>query len=147
MTSWILALAILTGQLLRIPIGLGGISFLDVTVAIFCIIGHSKSIFLGFKGGKSSACGLGLLIALSWKVALIIFLIWLVVVGISRYSSLGSIIAVPLAPLFLYLFHKPILYVVLTIFAAVYIILFRHMENIKRLIKGTEPKIGQKSGT
>ena len=117
-------------------------TFLVAMVAIFCIIGHSKSIFLGFKGGKSSACGLGLLIALSWKVALIIFLIWLVVVGISRYSSLGSIIAVPLAPLFLYLFHKPILYVVLTIFAAVYIILFRHRENIQRLIKGTEPKIG-----
>ena len=119
-------------------------AFLVVMVGIFCIIGHSKSIFLRFKGGKSSAVGLGILTALSWEVALIIFLIWLSVVGISKYSSLGSIIAIPLAPVLLYLFHKPVLYIVLTVFAAVYIVLIRHRENIQRLIKGTEPKIGQK---
>ena len=118
-------------------------TFLTAMVAVFCILGHSKSIFLGFKGGKSSAVGLGIVIALSWQVALIVFLIWLSIVGISKYSSLGSIIAVPLAPLLLYLFHKPIPYVVLTAFAAVYIVLFRHKENIQRLINGTEPKIGQ----
>ena len=112
-----------------------------VFVALACIVGHSKSIFLKFKGGKSSATGLGMLIAISWQVALIVFIVWLVVVGISKYSSLGSIIAVPLAPLLLYLFHKPISYVVLTVFAAVYIVLIRHRENIQRLLKGTEPKI------
>ncbi len=117
-------------------------TFLTAMVAVFCIIGHSKSIFLGFKGGKSSAVGLGILIALSWKVSLIIFLIWLSVAAISRYSSLGSIIAVPFAPILLYLFHKPVPYIILTIFAAVYIVLIRHRENIQRLIKGTEPKIG-----
>ena len=118
-------------------------AFLTVMVAIFCIVGHSKSIFLKFKGGKSSATGLGLLIALSWKVALIVFFIWIVVVSISRYSSLGSIISIPLAPLWMYLFHRPVPYIVLTVFAAVYIVLIRHRENIKRLIDGTEPKIGQ----
>ena len=69
---------------------------------------------------------------------------WLIVVGISKYSSLGSIISIPLAPLWMYLFHRPVLYIVLTVFAAVYIVLIRHRENIQRLIKGTEPKIGQK---
>ncbi len=118
-------------------------TFLTAIVAVFCIIGHSKSVFLGFKGGKSSAVGLGILMALSWKVALIIFLIWLSVIGISRYSSLGSIISIPLAPVLLYLFHKPVPYIALTVFAAVYIVLIRHRENIKRLIKGTEAKIGQ----
>ena len=122
-------------------------TFLVAMVAIFCIIGHSKSIFLGFKGGKSSAVGLGILIALSWKVALITFLLWVSIVGISKYSSLGSIIAVPLVPLWMYFFHKPVLYIALTIFAAVYIVLIRHRENIQRLIKGTESKIGQKSDT
>ncbi len=113
-------------------------------VAVFCIIGHSKSIFLKFKGGKSSATGLGIVIALSWTVALITFLIWVSIVYLSKYSSLGSIIAIPLVPLWMYIFHKPIPYIGLTIFAAVYIVLIRHRENIQRLIKGTEPKIGQK---
>lgn len=112
-----------------------------VIAAVFCIVGHSKSIFLGFKGGKSSSVGLGVLIAVSWQVALITFFIWLIVVFVSRYSSLGSIIAVPLVPLWLYLLHKPFLYILLTVFAAVYIVLIRHRENIKRLIGGTEPKI------
>ena len=109
--------------------------------AVSCILGHSKSIFLKFQGGKSSATGLGILIAICWQAAVITFLIWLIVVITSRYSSLGSIISIPLTPLWLYLFHKPLIYVVLTIFAAVYIVLIRHRENIKRLIKGTEPKI------
>ena len=111
-------------------------------VAVACLIGHSKSVFLKFKGGKSSATGLGILIAISWQAAAITFFIWLVVVGMSKYSSLGSIISIPLAPLWLYLFHKPMIYVYLAIFAAVYIVLVRHRENIKRLLNGTELKIG-----
>ena len=117
-------------------------NFLVVCVAIACMLGHSKSLFLKFKGGKSSATSLGLLIAISPEVAAISFLIWLVVVFVSRYSSLGSIIAVPLAPLWLYLLHKPMIYVAFTMFAAFYVVLIRHRENIQRLIKGTEPKIG-----
>ena len=113
-------------------------------VATACVFGHSKSIFLKFKGGKSSATGLGILIAFSWQVALIIFSIWTIVVLTSRYSSLGSIIAIPLTPVFLYLFHRPMPYVFFGIFAAIYIILFRHRENIQRLIAGTELKIGKK---
>lgn len=117
-------------------------TFLTAMVAVFCILGHSKSVFLGFKGGKSSATGLGILIALSWKIALITFLIWITVVGVSKYSSLGSIIAIPLVPLWMYLFHKPVPYILITVFAAVYIVLIRHKQNIQRLIAGTEPKIG-----
>ena len=121
-----------------------GNSLIVVFIAMACIIGHSKSVFLKFKGGKSSATGLGILIAVSWETALVTFLIWLIVVYVSKYSSLGSIIAIPLSPLWLYLFHKPILYVMLTAFAAVYIVLIRHKENIQRLLTGKEPKIGEK---
>lgn len=111
--------------------------------ALACILGHSKSIFLKFKGGKSSATGLGILTAISWQAALITITMWTLIVLISKYSSLGSIIVIPLAPLWLFLFHKPLIYVVLTVIAAVYIILIRHRENIKRLLKGTEPRVGQ----
>lgn len=112
-----------------------------ILCAVACIVGHSKSIFLKFKGGKSSATGLGILIAVSWEAAFITFFLWIVIVGVSKYSSLGSIVVIPLAPLWLYLFHKPVIYVYLTIFAAVYIVVIRHKENIKRLLNGTEPKI------
>lgn len=119
-------------------------TFLVLCVGIACLVGHSKSIFLKFKGGKSSATGLGILIAFSWEVALITFLIWSIVVLTSRYSSLGSIVSIPLTPLLLYLFHKPVPYIAFCVFAAVYIVLIRHRENIQRLLKGTEPKIGQR---
>ncbi|MBI1858747.1 MAG: glycerol-3-phosphate acyltransferase, partial [Candidatus Melainabacteria bacterium] len=76
-------------------------------------------------------------------IGLISFSIWLVVVFISKYSSLGSLIAVPLVPVWFYVFHKPPIYIVLGIFIAVYIVLIRHRENIKRLIEGKEPKIGE----
>lgn len=124
-------------------LSLGKAHWLIVLVGVFCIVGHSKSIFLKFKGGKSSATALGILSAVSWEAALVTFLLWLIIVFTSKYSSLGSIIAVPLAPIWLYLFNKPFIYVLFTIFAAVYIVLIRHRENIKRLLNGTEPKIGQ----
>ena len=117
---------------------------LVVLVGLASILGHSKSVFLKFKGGKSSATGLGILIAISWKVAVISFLIWIVVVFTFRYSSLGSIITCPLVPLWMYLFHMSNVYILFTVVIAVYIVLVRHRDNIKRLIKGTEPKIGQK---
>ena len=124
----------------------GGVTppLLVVLVGLASILGHSKSVFLKFKGGKSSATGLGILIAISWKVAVISFLIWIVVVFTFRYSSLGSIITCPLVPLWMYLFHMSNVYILFTVVIAVYIVLVRHRDNIKRLIKGTEPKIGQK---
>ena len=115
--------------------------YITILVSIFCIVGHSKSIFLNFKGGKSSATALGILIGISPIVALISFSIWLIVVLVSRYSSLGSIVAVPLAPVWFYFFHLPNVYIWLGIFIAVYIVLIRHRDNIKRLLNGTEPKI------
>lgn len=124
----------------------GGVTppLLVVLVGLASILGHSKSVFLKFKGGKSSATGLGILIAISWQVAVISFLIWIVVVFTFRYSSLGSIITCPLVPLWMYLFHMSNVYILFTVVIAVYIVLVRHRDNIKRLIKGTEPKIGQK---
>lgn len=110
-----------------------------------CIIGHSKSIFLGFKGGKSSATGLGILIAICWQAALITFLIWLLVVYTTKYSSMGSIVSVPLSTVWIYLFSKSLIYTFFAVFASFYIVLIRHRENIRRLLNGTEPKIGSKS--
>lgn len=113
---------------------------IPVLCAVAAIFGHSKSIFLKFTGGKSVASGVGTIIALNWAVGLSIAIVWSVVTYISKYVSLGSIIALALAPVFMYLVHEPIAYVLYCFVGAIYII-YLHRENIQRLLKGTENKV------
>lgn len=124
-----------------------------VLASLACLIGHSKSIWIGFKGGKSVAAGVGTLVALDWRVGLITALIWATIVFTSKFSSLGALIAVPLSPLTMYLVKTFLerqnsqsssiwLYVGYCTLGAVYII-YKHKANIQRLLDGTEPKIGQ----
>ncbi|MBQ4647110.1 MAG: glycerol-3-phosphate 1-O-acyltransferase PlsY [Candidatus Gastranaerophilales bacterium] len=111
-----------------------------VLASIFVIIGHSKPIFLQFKGGKSVASGVGTILALNWMVGLIIAAIWGVITYISKYVSLGSIIALGISPILMYFLKNPIGYVVYCAIAGIYII-YLHRENIARLIKGEENKV------
>lgn len=111
-----------------------------VVSAIFVIIGHSKPIFLQFKGGKSVASGVGTILALNPLVGLSIAAIWGIITYISKYVSLGSIIALVLSPFLMYLFKNPIGYIVYCAIAAIYIV-WLHRENIVRLIKGEENKV------
>lgn len=111
-----------------------------VTSAVFVIIGHSKPIFLQFKGGKSVASGVGTILALNPVVGLLVALIWAVVTFITRYVSVGSIIAVLSSAVLMYLFKNPIGYIAYCAIAAVYII-YLHRQNIQRLIKHEENKI------
>lgn len=111
-----------------------------VLCAIAVIFGHSKSIFLGFSGGKSVASGVGTILALNWQVGLIIALSWSIITYVSRYVSVGSIIALSLSPIFMYLFKAPIAYIFYCILGAIYII-YLHRENILRLVNGTENKV------
>lgn len=116
------------------------IGLIPVLCAIAAILGHSKSIFLNFTGGKSVASGVGTIIALNWQVGLLIAAIWSVVTYLSKYVSLGSIIALAVSPILMYLFHEPIAYIGYCVLGAVYIT-YLHRENIKRLIKGEESKV------
>ena len=111
-----------------------------VIAATCVILGHSKSIFLGFTGGKSVASGVGTIIALSWQVGLLTALIWAIITYTSKYVSLGSIIALAISPFLMYLFKQPVCYIIYCAIGAVYII-WLHRENIKRLIKGEENKV------
>ena len=111
-----------------------------VLASVFVIIGHSKPIFLQFKGGKSVASGVGTILALNWMVGLAIAVIWATITYISKYVSLGSIIALSISPILMYLFKNPIGYVVYCLIAAIYIV-YLHRENIARLIKGEENKV------
>ncbi len=111
----------------------------------FCaILGHNFSIFLGFRGGKGVATSLGVLIIYSPLVAFLTIITWFAVVLFTRYSSLGAIISFSLLPLNIFLFHpddrgKLLITTLITI-----LILIRHSDNILRLVKGEERKIGQR---
>ena len=117
-----------------------GIGLLPVLAAIAVILGHSKSIFLKFTGGKSVASGVGTILALNWQVGLIIAAIWAVVTFVSRYVSVGSIVALAISPFLMWAFKAPLAYIAYCALGAVYII-YLHRSNIVRLIKGEENKV------
>ncbi len=116
------------------------IGLLPVLAAIAVILGHSKSIFLKFTGGKSVASGVGTILALNWQVGLIIAAIWSVITYFSKYVSLGSIIALWCSPILMYVLKQPSAYIAYCLIGAIYIT-YLHRENIKRLLKGEENKV------
>jgi glycerol-3-phosphate acyltransferase PlsY len=116
------------------------------------MLGHNFPVWLGFKGGKGVATALGTLLAIAWPVGVLCCLIWLVTAILFRYSSLASLASVAAAPvLALALSGVPIFGMVwtdlpraaLALFIAV-LVFIRHDGNIRRLLRGEEPKIGQK---
>lgn len=111
-----------------------------VLASIAVIIGHSKSCFLNFQGGKSVASGVGTILALNFTVGVIIAVIWAIITYFTKYVSVGSIIALLLSPVLMFLFKSPIAYVLYCALGAIYII-YLHRENIKRLIAGNENKV------
>ncbi|MEN3185184.1 MAG: glycerol-3-phosphate 1-O-acyltransferase PlsY [Atribacterota bacterium] len=113
-------------------------------VGIFLVVaGHDWSLFLRFRGGKGVATTLGILFYLSWQAAFLCFLVWVLVVLFTRYSSLGSLSGALAMPVLLFLFRRPWWFVGWGIFAAG-IVFWKHKENISRLLNGKELKIGQK---
>lgn len=116
------------------------IGLLPVLAAVFAIVGHSKSLFLKFTGGKSVASGVGTILALNWQAGLIIAVIWGLITWVSKYVSLGSIIALALAPVVMWFLNSPPAYIIYALIAAIYVI-YLHRENIKRLLTGIENKV------
>ena len=107
---------------------------------LFAMLGHIFPIFLGFKGGKGVATGLGVIAALMPKVTAIVVIVWLVLTLITRYVSVGSIVAALLTPILAACFKEPAAFFSFALAAAV-IIVWRHRENIQRLKIGRENKI------
>ena len=119
---------------------LAHLGVLPVLAAVCAILGHSKSVFLNFTGGKSVASGVGTLMALNWQAGLIIAAVWGIVTWVSKYVSLGSIVALALSPLIMWFLKAPIAYIVYALIAAIYVI-YLHRENITRLKEGRENKV------
>src|SRR5665213_1027211 len=113
--------------------------------ALGAVLGHLFPIWLGFKGGKGVASSLGILLALYWPVGLLAAATWIGAALIWRMSSLSALVAAGLAPLYMLLFGlKP--YAVLTFLIAI-LIFVMHRENIGRLLRGEEPRLGSKNQT
>jgi len=112
-------------------------------VAMVALVGHSKSIFLGGQGGKSAATGLGTLLGLNPLGGLLTFATWFIILRVWKMVSLASILGVMMCGVYFYLLHSPPTYVAFCIFGFIWVT-WRHKANIKRMLAGTEPKIGQK---
>ena len=109
------------------------------------VLGHNFPIFLKFKGGKGVATSIGVLMVLTWKTALVVVLIGVIIIMITRFVSLGSILGALSAPittvLLMETMNKP-LFITVVILASLLVI--RHKANILRLCKGEENKFGNK---
>ncbi|MGY5778686.1 glycerol-3-phosphate 1-O-acyltransferase PlsY [Rhizobium sp. LEGMi135b] len=106
------------------------------------LLGHSRPVWLNFRGGKSVATGLGLLLAISWPAGLGAVTIFGVALAIFRMVSLGSILAAVTAIVLICCLEQPLPYRLLVIAGSLYVII-RHRANIQRLLAGTEPRLGQ----
>ena len=106
-------------------------------------LGHLWPVWLGFKGGKGVATFLGTLLALHWPLGALACATWAATAALTRISSLSALVAAALAPVLTALIGRPDL-VLLSILLAV-LIFVRHHANIRRLLAGTEPRIGRKS--
>lgn len=107
---------------------------------IAAIIGHNWSAFLKFTGGKGVATGLGVIAMLMPQVTIVVFVTWLVIVYVTKYVSLASIVAAMMVPICSYFFNEPLEYLCFSLLAAVFVI-YRHKSNVQRLINGNESKI------
>ena len=105
-------------------------------------LGHCFPVWLGFKGGKGVATFLGTLAALHWPLGLIACAVWALVAALSRISSLSALLAAALTPVFAWGLGRPEIAAVTAFMAA--LIFLRHHANIRRLLSGTEPRIGRK---
>ena len=118
---------------------------IEVLAGIFAISGHIWPIWLKGKGGKAVATGLGMFLALSWKVGLASLGIFLIVLTQSKFVSLSSISAAMLLPVFMFVYldnnylHP---YFFISLFVAL-LVIWKHRTNINRLLKGEESKINQ----
>ncbi len=106
------------------------------------LIGHSKSIWLGFTGGKSVGTGLGVLLAMCWQVGLGTLLVFGVVLVLSRTVSVGSLAGAVIVSILMLLLDQPLPYQLFAVAGSLYVI-WRHRSNIERLLAGTEPRLGQ----
>jgi len=122
----------------------GTVDLAKIIAAFSVIIGHSWPVFLNFRGGKSVATGFGAFLGIMPVPAIISLAVFIIIVAITGFVSLGSIIAVSLMPVYCISYGKQPSFILIALIIAL-VIIIRHKNNIKRLISGTENKIGNRN--
>ena len=123
-------------------LGLG--DWIQVLAGLTALAGHIWPVWLGFKGGKAVATGLGMFLGLAWPVGLASFGVFMAVFSLSRLVSLASVLAAISLPLLMAAGSGSTANLVVAL-VAMLLVLWRHRSNIQRLLNGNEPKLGQKS--
>jgi glycerol-3-phosphate acyltransferase PlsY len=142
------AIVVLSGDLLKgvIPTYLAlkyGSPVLGVAAGLLAMAGHNWSVFLRFKGGRGVATGAGVVLAIAPQILLIAVSVFILVAAVTRYVSLASVLGALTVPILLIYFREPLPFVIFGLVGCTFVII-RHIPNMKRLIAGTEAKIGQK---
>jgi acyl phosphate:glycerol-3-phosphate acyltransferase len=119
---------------------LQGHEWFIVGAAMMALLGHTRSIWLGFKGGKAVASGLGVLLGLNWVVAIAAFGVWLATMALWRTVSISSILAAIAAPVLMIITQSPFSYCAFALVGGIYVV-YLHRSNIERLRQGTEPTL------
>jgi len=112
-------------------------------IAMAAFLGHLYPVFFGFKGGKGVATALGVILGLSWQVALAALLTWLVMAKLFKISSLSALTAAVLTPLYCWLLTPQLEYILMLSVMSL-LLIWRHRSNIQKLMAGEEGKIGKK---
>ena len=149
---WVAAVIDILKSVISVLIGGWLMRFVDAQMvgqlfAGFCLImGHTYPIYYNFRGGKGVLCAGVLALMVDWRVGLVCWAVFLIVVIFTRYVSLGSITAILCLPVFMWIFNCDALEGELALMIALLVVV-KHAENILRLIGGTEPKLTLKSGS
>lgn len=115
-------------------------------VAVAAVLGHNYPVYLKFKGGKGVATSLGVVTALWPYIGLITIVVWLAIVAIWKYSSLGALTSFAMLPIVVLVGERSLTYFIFSLLISL-MIFYRHRENIKRLMAGTEKRIGKGGGS
>jgi glycerol-3-phosphate acyltransferase PlsY len=137
--AWMVAPSVLQADTLSL-----GALLMILAAGFGAVIGHNFPLWLGFKGGKGVATTLGVLLITAWPVGVGACLTWLLVAAVFRYSSLAALVALCAAPAYALWLATPAHAAVYALLALLAMI--RHHENIRRLLRGEESKIGKKKG-
>ncbi|MFD0987146.1 glycerol-3-phosphate 1-O-acyltransferase PlsY [Methyloligella solikamskensis] len=113
-----------------------------IAAGIGAFLGHIAPVWLGFRGGKGVATYIGVLLGLYWPAALLFCAVWLLIAFTTRYSSLSALIAALVVPALLAYMASPPLTIAAVLLSI--LLILRHQENIGRLIRGEETRIGQR---
>lgn len=132
-----------------VPGGGDIVEYCKYIAAFGAVVGHNFPIYFGFKGGKGIVSSIAAIIFLDWRIGLIIAVVCILIMIITKYVSLGSVVGAILYPIFVIAFNTDFSVPTVPYYIAMSVVisllaLYRHRANISRLLKGTESKVGQK---